>query len=92
MNKVIQQEMIRYAGHLKNLNENDLLEEVHRARVAQRNVHRLGKTRAIGKCYAANLELQSRFGAEAEKKYKNRFGELPRFSAGRSSASGLRSA
>jgi hypothetical protein len=91
MSKMIQEEMNRYADQLKILKEEDLLEEVHRARVAQRNVYRLGKTRAIGKCYAANLELQNRYGVEAEKKYQDRFGDVSRRSAGWSLAEGLRS-
>jgi hypothetical protein len=90
MNRIVQEEMRRYADQLKILNEDDLLNEVHQARTTQQNVHRLGKTRAIGKCYAANLELQNRFGAEAEKKYKNRFGDVNRPSAGRSPTYGPR--
>ncbi len=67
--------MNRYANDLEHLKDDDLLDEVRRARSAQLNVNRIGKTRAIGMCYAANAELVKRFGVDGERKYSAKFGD-----------------
>ncbi|HEX2528498.1 MAG TPA: hypothetical protein VHL31_19630 [Geminicoccus sp.] len=92
MSRILQEEMIRYANDLEHLKDDDLLEEVQRARMAQQNVNRIGRTRAIGMCYAANTELTKRFGADGERRYSARFGDTIKRSRSQQLAAAYRSA